>query len=87
MEWISLSEKKPPQNTPVLVAKYDHRENVKMHFISLGYRIGTQWFYAGNTGEDESLNDKYGFVTHWMILPDPPTEANLPIMESQRLRK
>lgn len=72
--WIEIEQRKPPQNTRVLIAVYDGREKVKMHFIDFGFRLGKAWFRECSCkGEDIEVCSKYGYVTHWMPLPDMPT--------------
>lgn len=51
MEWISVDEKLPPQNVYVIVAQFDYRPKVKMHFVLVAERIGKFW-YDGKDGEE-----------------------------------
>ena len=71
MEWISIEDRFPPQGVYVLIAKFDHREKVKMYFIDIAENIGQYW-YEGKDGEEITQGGKYGRVTHWMPLPNPP---------------
>jgi len=73
MEWISVKDRLPPQNVYVLCAHFDHREKVKMFFIEIAERIGEFW-YEGKGGDEITQGGKYGYVTHWMPLPDAPKE-------------
>jgi hypothetical protein len=69
MEWISVDDQLPGQVIRVLVAKWDGRKNVKMHFVFIASRYGSDWMHD----EDDSvMNPKYGRVTHWMPLPEVP---------------
>ena len=67
MKWISVEERLPPNDIGILIAEYDGREKVKMHFINIGRRINNYWFSGDN---DEEI--KKNIVTHWMPLPDVP---------------
>lgn len=69
MEWIKISDRKPPNAVYVLVALYDARPKVKMHFIQIAERMNDDWL-DGHDGE--SILRKDSFVTHWMPLPDKP---------------
>lgn len=69
MNWISVKEKRPPQNVYVLVTKLDGRKYVEMYFIQIAKRLGNQWFADYN---EEEIYHKEGIITHWMPLPDPP---------------
>lgn len=80
-EWIDVNLRKPPNDYYVLVAKWDHRPRVCMHFIMIAARVGDGWV---DDKDGELLNPKYGYITHWMPLPDgPKTEilsaSDLPI--------
>lgn len=74
--WIKLSERKPPQDVRVLVAKsYFHkkRPDFVYYFLFIASRIGDQWFEDPN--EDEvALKDC--IITHWQPLPDKPEKLN-----------
>lgn len=70
-EWIKIEDKLPPQAVYVLVAHFDNREKVKMFFICIAERIGEYW-YEGKDGQEITSGGKYGYVTHWMQLPDLP---------------
>ena len=70
-KWINIEERMPPQDTYVLVAYYDYRPKVKMHFIRIAKRFNTTWF---DDHDEEELDIKYGYVTHWQLLPDKPTK-------------
>lgn len=69
MEWISIEERNPPQDVRVLVNIYDHRKNVKMSHVEIAIRYDKRWFYP-DRDEQTEIDHKYGFVTHWMPLPD-----------------
>jgi hypothetical protein len=71
MEWIKISDKKPPNNHYVLVALYDSRPKVQMHFIQIAERMNDDWF-SGDNGN--SILGKGQTVTHWMTLPDTPKD-------------
>lgn len=71
MEWISIEERLPSQNVYVIVAKFDHRPKVRMYFVDIAERIRDQWF-DGKDGKEITGNWKYGKITHWMPIPDPP---------------
>jgi len=69
MQWIPVEERLPPNAIYVLVAVYDSRPNVKMHFIQIAERFNYQWMDDHN---GEPALGKGQFVTHWMPLPDLP---------------
>ena len=77
-EWIKISDQKPPNDCYVLVAVYDSRSNVKMHFIRIASRMNDNWFddHDGDSilYDENSILYKDRFVTHWMPLPDKPED-------------
>lgn len=68
-EWISIEERKPPNNIYVLVAIYDARPKVNMYFIHIAERINDRWFEDHNGYE---IDHTYGIVKYWQPLPDYP---------------
>ena len=72
MKWIPLSERKPPNDVYVLVARYDGRENVKSYNVFIAARINDGWVDDTN---GELIHPKWGTITHWMTLPDPPNSS------------
>jgi hypothetical protein len=70
MEWINVDKRLPPNACYVLVAKYDSREKVKMHFVQIAERLNNDWF---DDKDGHSIIGKGSRVTHWMPLPDVPT--------------
>lgn len=73
MEWISVDERLPPQTVYVLVAKFDCRPKVQMYFVTIASMIGKCW-YDDRDEYEITQNGKYGQVTHWMPLPEPPKD-------------
>jgi Protein of unknown function (DUF551) len=73
-KWISIEDRLPPQNVYVIVAKFDPRPKVEMHFILTAERMGDDW-YDGKDGQKITGKGKYGRVTHWMPLPDKPEHS------------
>lgn len=73
MQWISVEDRKPPNDVYVLVAKYDGRSKVQMHFIMIASRMGIDWFDSHN---GDRLDPKYGYITHWMPLPTAPKSTS-----------
>ena len=60
-EWISIEDRLPENDEPVLVYKYKYSEvygNIETAYINNGH-------WRGSIGEA---------ITHWMPLPAPPTE-------------
>lgn len=72
--WIKIEDRKPPNDIYVLVAIYDRRPKVKMHFIQIAGRINDEW---EDYDRGELLDPKYGVVTHWMPLPDKPENGKV----------
>ena len=66
MKWIKLSERKPPQGGVYLAC--EGSENIAV----CGY-----WPSFDNAWADHSTNRVVN-VTHWMVLPQPPTEISEP---------
>ena len=67
MEWIDVEDRKPPNDINVLVSIYDGREKVKLSHVDIAARYGNEWVYDD---QEKKVDPKYGFVTHWMPLPD-----------------
>lgn len=59
-EWISVKERLPEKRKDVLVRYGNGR-------IDIDWIDSTQCFVFDNL---------YGRVTHWMLLPEPPKEAD-----------
>ena len=68
-EWINIEQREPPQDCCVLVSIYDNRPKVEMSHVEIAYRMGKKWFEPRN---GEIIDPKYGYVTHWMPLPESP---------------
>ncbi len=69
MEWIKIEDRKPPNSVYILVALYDSRPKVEMHFIRIAFRLNEQWY---DDHDQDSILGKCQYVTHWMPLPDKP---------------
>lgn len=69
MEWISTEERLPPNGVYVLVALYNGRPKIQMHFIMIAERMNEGWF-DGHNGD--SIIERGCWVSHWMPLPDKP---------------
>lgn len=57
-EWISVKERLPEESTNVLV-------------VHDGGRVTIEWMLSSRKFLYEEI---YGYVTHWMPLPEPPEE-------------
>lgn len=68
-KWIKCSDRLPPQDHYVLVARYDGRPKVKMYFIQIASRLDNEWF---EDKDGYKFDPKFGKVTHWMPLPEVP---------------
>lgn len=68
-EWIDIETRLPPQDTYLLVARWDDRPKVQMYAIIIAKRIGKEWYDDKN---EDRLKHKYGYVRFWMTLPDEP---------------
>lgn len=65
-DWISVKDRMPKNNTPVLVVW----TNNKVSSVMLGWHIsikglGSDWQTSGGLRPEEE-------ITHWMPLPEPP---------------
>ena len=70
MEWISVKDKLPEDEAPVLAYYGFFREN-----DDLGTRfIGTLTFFVFDKNPHWQHESTGLFVTHWMPLPEPPKE-------------
>lgn len=78
-EWISIEERKPPNDVYVLIARFDGRENVKMYFIQIAARMNDEWI---DDYDHTIIKTKTGIVTHWMPLPEVPI-ANMLYSEDE----
>lgn len=70
MEWINVNDNYPPNGLMVLAIMYDPRPTVEMEFIILTTRFNDEW----RDENLEVLKSKWGYVTHWMLLPDVPSK-------------
>lgn len=66
MNWIKLKDKRPPNNTLVLVYTTLKSITIAQHIYYLG------WHYLGRLPRDKGLYDND--ITHWMPLPEAPKE-------------
>jgi Protein of unknown function (DUF551) len=67
MEWISVKDRLPPKDTPVLCYYYDQYMDVM------------EYWYDNEKGKPEFFNPPLTAVTiedvtHWMPLPEPPKQ-------------
>lgn len=71
MEWISIKDKLPPKNKPLLC--YQKNKYIQFRQLILGFDgVEFKEFYKGND-DDIILEDAhYPNITHWMILPIKP---------------
>lgn len=74
-EWIVVEDRLPPQDVYVFIVRYDSRPNVHMQSVEIASRFGNMWF-DGKDGSEVTEKGKYGRVTHWMPLPEPPKEKS-----------
>jgi Protein of unknown function (DUF551) len=70
-DWINIEDRKPPNGAYVLVAVYDFRPKIQMHFIQIAERLHEDWF---DDKDGERILGKNQKVTHWMPLPDKPEQ-------------
>ena len=65
-EWISVKDRPPPIDEPIVYISPRKREGAK-YGVGIAYRtVSKKW-----KPEAESTMNPHGF-THWMPLPDPP---------------
>ena len=74
-EWISVKERLPDDNTPVLICFREGRFEVGGLFWAYpsfedSYTAFQYWDSFNNDGQDWEWND----ITHWMPLPNTPKE-------------
>lgn len=60
MNWIKVEDRLPESEERVLIIENDL-------MIEIGYYVDSVWI------EDSGLDIRY-FVTHWMLLPEPPKD-------------
>lgn len=79
-EWISVEEKKSPENLFVFVVIHDEKRNLCKDYAAIRARINDFWIDGKGIRRDED-----GFVTHWMLIPEYPKKKEEPIiLESQK---
>lgn len=69
MEWISVKERMPEPEKPVLV--FDDFGDMTTAYLH-NYSWGTTDWHLCETGSYADDADVDGTVTHWMPLPEPP---------------
>lgn len=68
MEWISVEKELPPPYEEVLATnEYDR-------WMVIAERKKTRWFNSWDVNNNQAVPI---FPTHWMPLPEPPTQTNL----------
>jgi Protein of unknown function (DUF551) len=66
--WISVEERKPPNDVYVLVCKRRRcKDESVLVSVEIASRMNDSWI---NDHNGEILAPKWGIVTHWMPLPD-----------------
>lgn len=65
-EWISVRDRSPPPDEPVVYARPRAFAGPKWHVGIAYWTVSDKW-----NPEQESTSNPGGF-THWMPLPDPP---------------
>lgn len=78
MEWISVEDRMPEENVPVLVVSSDWPQYISAALWA--YEDGWHWEEHDNTGflndpENYVWDDDYKF-THWMPFPNVPKSKN-----------
>ena len=73
-EWISVTERLPDPR--IVVAVFVQGDSPADRSVTVAYHSRGQWraTYAGGEPLAEWCNVD-GAVTHWMPLPEPPTDA------------
>lgn len=78
MEWISIKESSPGYDKKVLTyRKVVTKEGQIIHDISTGILIETTtgYNYATHSWRTDSMSEyTLEDISHWMPLPEPPTE-------------
>lgn len=77
MEWISVRERPPRKDIPILIMTK-----------SLKFPISVYWIEEGTYGEpgffehEDEYSTREEDITHWMPLPPPPEKAAEPMLPS-----
>lgn len=69
MNWIPVKEKLPTKRIPVLVS--DGKNTWSAYWLHIDNNVN--WFCHGFDRYERELD--YGHPTHWMPLPEPPSEV------------
>lgn len=78
MEWLPI-ESAPKDGTRILLGnKYATWEAEYRPLYSSGYRPDNPWLNMMLNMDHVPRGNRYRPPTHWMPLPDPPTERSTP---------
>ncbi len=76
MEWISVDDRLPEDAVPVWGSAVGQGPGmVAINSDYVGWLWGTVYSHYHVDGEwccDFDVDDDYGWITHWMPLPNPP---------------
>jgi hypothetical protein len=70
MMWISVEDRLPEEHKHVLA--YSITGTIHPAYLSMIGGTDPQWTIAGFGGAYFLHDDSFGFITHWMPLPEPP---------------
>jgi len=74
-EWVSVSDRLPPRDTPVLIL---HSEEVKvgeLRWDSPGFEDTYEEFWYWDSPTDDGQEWERPDVTHWQAIPLPPEQT------------
>jgi hypothetical protein len=74
MEWISSKERLPDDETPVLILVANNIRIGELRWEIPGYEDNYESYRYWDDPKDAGQFWEGLDVTHWMPLPDPPTE-------------
>ena len=76
MSWVPVSARLPPDLSAVIVCCMQTDDGLGP-WIGAAFRHDDRWISQDRSGKEDPLDADIAFpVTHWMPLPDPPTNTN-----------
>lgn len=69
-KWISVEDRLPEQDTPVLITQHEYVDVLKQRYFDVCVYLDGGWI---DPHADSDYIEVYE-PTHWMPLPEPPKE-------------